>query len=370
MQNDYSELITALFTWYDANRRDLPWRKERNPYKSWISEVMLQQTRVGTVIPYFNRFLTLFPDIPTLAAAEPDDIYKAWEGLGYYSRAANLLKGARYIIEHHEGVFPEDKVDIQKIPGIGPYIAGAILSMAFGEPEPSVDGNLIRVISRLNALTGTPDTSSTRKAITSIAREMISKERPGDFNEAMMDIGATICTPRSPSCADCPFRALCKANQSGIPELFPGIKKSAAVPSYPFTVCAVLHNDRIWIRKRASEGLLAGLYEFSMFPGHLSEEDAIQELFSSLGVKPECPVKLTTLPSATHRFSHMIWDMKGYIVTIPTPCIAREIPLSFTEAKGTGAGKFYSFEDAQRLAFPTAIRSYTEAVFAAFTNPG
>lgn len=363
MQNDYSGHIRALFSWYDAHRRDLPWRKDRSPYTSWISEVMLQQTRVDTVIPYFNRFITLFPDIRTLAAAQVDDVYKAWEGLGYYSRAANLLKGAKYILENHGGIFPITAEDIRKIPGIGPYIAAAILSMAFGEPEPSVDGNLIRVISRLHALDAAPDTTSTRKAINAIAGDMISKDRPGDFNEAMMDIGATICTPKSPTCGDCPFRTLCKAAELGSPELFPGSKKAALVPTYPYTVCAVMRNDTVWVRKRPSKGLLGGLYEFPMFPGHLSAEEATQALYSILGVAPGVSLMFEALPDSEHRFSHMIWNMRGYLFRVGTEFSGSKIPLSFAEAKNTGSGAFVSLDETRKLAFPTALRVYTKVIF-------
>ncbi|MBN1892467.1 MAG: A/G-specific adenine glycosylase [Clostridiales bacterium] len=367
MKNDYSDYLTALFAWYDANRRDLPWRTERTPYKTWISEVMLQQTRVLTVIPYFNRFIALFPDIITLASARSDDVYKAWEGLGYYSRASNLMKGARYIAEHHSGSFPTSKEDILIIPGIGPYIAGAILSMAFGEAEPSVDGNLIRVIARLSAYSGVPDASSTRKEITVIAQKMIPKERPGDFNEAMMDIGATICTPRSPSCSICPFRALCKAVQSENPELFPGSKKSVAVPKHPFTVCVILRHDMILIRKRPSKGLLAGLYDFPSFPGHLSEHETAQALMTGLGIRRNLISEIENLGSAEHRFSHMIWDMKGYLIRLKPENLHPDGLGSFAESPDQG--RYYSIGEAKKLAFPTALRTYKDYVFMRLVDP-
>lgn len=363
MQNDYSWHIRVLFSWYDTHRRDLPWRKDRNPYTSWISEVMLQQTRVETVIPYYKRFITLFPDIRSLAAAETDDVYKAWEGLGYYSRAANLIEGAKYILESHGGVFPNTMEDIQKIPGIGPYIAAAILSMAFGEPEPSVDGNLIRVISRLNALNGASDASSTRKTITVIARKMIARDRPGDFNEAMMDIGATICTPKSPGCGNCPFRDLCAAYKLGKPELFPGSKKTAFLPSCPITVCAVLRGDTLWVRKRPSGGLLGGLYEFPIFPGHLSEEDVKKALFPRLACSADISVHIESLPASTHRFSHMIWKMKGYRIDIESGQSASVIPFIVSEENNKESGMFVSLDECRKLAFPAALRIYTKAVF-------
>ncbi len=370
MQNDYSGHVRTLFVWYDAHRRDLPWRKDRNPYTSWISEVMLQQTRVDTVIPYYERFLKLFPDIRALAAAGIDDIYKAWEGLGYYSRAANLSKGAKYLVENYDGVFPKTAEDIRKIPGIGPYIAAAILSMAYGEPEPSVDGNLIRVISRLNAMDGTPDDSSSRKAITAIARDMIPADRPGDFNEAMMDIGATICTPKSPACEICPFHALCTANKLGTPEMFPGSRKAASLPAYPFTVCVVSWNGSVWVQKRPSEGLLAGLYEFPMFPGHLSPEEAKQSLCLTTGISAVCAARPEELPNSTHRFSHMIWDMKGYLFRIDAEPSKESSPLYFAENNGTKSCRFVTPDESRKLAFPTALRAYTEAIRPPKSRPG
>lgn len=367
MKTDYSNHRKALFAWYDANRRDLPWRTHRTPYKTWISEVMLQQTRVLTVIPYFERFVSLFPDIISLASARPDDVYKAWEGLGYYSRAANLMKGARYIVENHEGSFPTSKEDILKIPGIGPYIAGAILSMAFGEAEPSVDGNLIRVIARLHAYPGAPDASSTRKDISEVAQMMIPKERPGDFNEAMMDIGATICTPRSPSCAICPFRSLCEATRSGNPERFPGSKKSVVVPKHPFTVCAILRQDMIYIRKRPAKGLLAGLYEFPLYPGHLSEQETVQALMADFGIRRDLISVTEELRSVRHRFSHMIWDMKGYLICLAPEKFPPDGFVSFSETSDRGG--YYSVDEAKKLAFPTALQAYRDSVFTRLVDP-
>jgi A/G-specific adenine glycosylase len=211
-------------------------------------------------------------------------------------------------------------------------------------------------------LDGVPEASSTRKAITAIAREMISKERPGDFNEAMMDVGATICTPKSPFCEGCPFRTLCKAVELGTPERFPGIKKSPPLPCCPYTVCAVIRKDAVWIRKRPSEGLLAGLYEFPMFPGHLSEEDVKQAVFSSLGIASDTAVQLEKLPDSGHRFSHMIWDMRGYLLRIGSLRLESKIPLSFAEAKNAGAGMFCPLDEVRKLAFPTALRAYTQVV--------
>lgn len=361
MNKDYSEHVSALFSWYDANRRDLPWRSDRDPYKSWISEVMLQQTRVSTVIPYFNRFVQTYPDIPTLAVANPDSVYKSWEGLGYYSRARNLIAGSRYIVENHGGVFPRRKNEILCIPGIGPYIAAAILSMAFGDPEPSVDGNLIRVISRLHALSGPADSGVTRKHITSLAREMISDKRPGDFNEAMMDVGATICTPKSPSCETCPFQSLCLAARDGNWERYPGPKKSSSVPSVSLTICAVILDGRVLIRKRPETGLLAGLYEFFSFPGHLSEAEALRAVFSSITLSNKTTALVEALPKAQHRFSHLIWDMQGYRVVLEKNRTGAPVCFSLSDADAE-TGCFHTPVDARKLAFPTALRVYTEAV--------
>lgn len=360
MTYDYEEMRRLLFDHYDLHRRDLPWRSDRNAYKTWVSEVMLQQTRVSTVIPYFCRFIQQFPTISALAHSSEDNVLKAWEGLGYYSRATNLQNGARYIVSEHQGIFPFRKEDILKIPGVGPYIAAAILSMAFGKPEPSIDGNLIRVISRLHALSGLSSSSKTQKQIAVIASKMISEKRPGDFNEAVMDLGATICTPKSPSCDTCPLESLCIAAHEGCPELYPGNKKTASLQRYAFTICPILYGNTVYIKKRAASGLLAGLYEFLMIPGHYDKEDLITSIKPEFVLNDSSILSIEALPDSEHRFSHLIWDMKGYLIRLVCDNDLGPKPLSEKNTKGL----FVPAEEMKSLPFPTAIRVYRDAVLA------
>jgi A/G-specific adenine glycosylase len=216
-------LSEELIAWYEARRRDLPWRRTRDPYAIWVSEVMLQQTRVLTVLGYYERWMARFPTVSALADAEDDDVLHAWQGLGYYSRARRLLSGARAVAERHGGQLPSDVQALLALPGIGPYSAGAIASIAFGLPEPIVDGNVVRVLCRLFALAGDPARAPLKAELWRIARELVPKDKPSEFNQSLMELGATICTPSSPRCALCPVakhcRALAQGKQRELPQL-------------------------------------------------------------------------------------------------------------------------------------------------------
>lgn len=211
----------ALLEWYRDHQRDLPWRRSADPYAVWISEIMLQQTRVATVIPYFERWLERFPDVAALAAADEDEVLHCWQGLGYYSRARSLRRAAQEIRDRHAGVLPSDVVVLRKLPGIGPYTAGAIASIAFGRDEPAVDGNVVRVISRLFAVEGDPQRKPVQRRIEEITRALLPPGRAADFNQALMELGATVCLPRSPRCAECPVRGHCLALRLDQAERFP-----------------------------------------------------------------------------------------------------------------------------------------------------
>ncbi|HEX6589007.1 MAG TPA: A/G-specific adenine glycosylase [Longimicrobiales bacterium] len=296
---DPRPLRARLLAWYDGQARDLPWRRDPTPYATLVSEVMLQQTRVETVIPYFERWLARFPDIDALAASSEDDVLRAWEGLGYYSRARNLHGAARVVRERYDGALPSDYDALRSLPGIGEYTAGAVASIAFGRVEPAVDGNVRRVLSRVLDLDA-PDARTLREH----AARLIDDARPGDFNQALMELGATICTPRSPACVDCPIESLCLARQRGTVALRPAQRKRKAIPGYDLVTVVVLEGDRLLLRRRPERGMLAGMWEFPSTELRAGDdaEDAARELATSLvggsirAVAPLAPVE--------HVFSH------------------------------------------------------------------
>lgn len=217
-----------LLNWYDQNKRDLPWRRERDPYRIWVSEIMLQQTKVDTVIPYYERFMSLFPTLDALADAEEETVLKAWEGLGYYSRARNLHQAVKEVKETYNSKVP-DTEEIHNLRGVGPYTAGAILSIAYGIPAPAVDGNVMRVLSRIFLIEDDIGKATTRKKFEALVNQIISTDKPSDFNQALMELGALICTPRSPSCLLCPVQSHCTGREAGIHESLPVKMKKTAV---------------------------------------------------------------------------------------------------------------------------------------------
>ena len=327
----------ALLDWYDKNARDLPWRLEKDPYRVWLSEVMLQQTRAETVIPYYQSFLARFPTVDALAGADPVEVLKLWEGLGYYSRARNLLKAAKQVSA--AGGFPGDVKGLRKLPGVGEYTAGAIASIAFGLPEPAVDGNQIRVLSRAFGVRVNAASPEGRRALREAARSNIPPERPGDFNQAMMGLGALVCTPR-PGCAACPVRAECDAFRAGDALSLPVLPPKAQKREEQRAVAMVFSGRSVLIRRRPDEGLLAGLYEFPSFPGARTPTE-VREGLREMGVEPE---NLTPAGSARHVFTHLVWRMDGWAC----------------EAKAAGEGEFAEAEALQSLPFPTALSAFRE----------
>ncbi|WP_103996523.1 A/G-specific adenine glycosylase [Paenibacillus sp. UNC499MF] len=254
-----------LLAWYLIHRRDLPWRRSRNPYYIWISEVMLQQTRVDTVIPYFHRFVDLFPTVEALAEAPEDEVLKAWEGLGYYSRARNLQQAVREVHERYGGIVPDTKEDISSLRGVGPYTSGAILSIAYNKPEPAVDGNVMRVLSRYFLIEEDIAKPAARVGMERLARELIPEGSAGDFNQALMELGAMVCTPRSPQCLTCPVMDHCSGRLAGREETLP-VKSKAKPPKPERRLVALIEGEgenagRILIRQRPQEGLLACMWE-------------------------------------------------------------------------------------------------------------
>lgn len=257
---------TRLLRWYRANRRSLPWRSSRDPYRIWLSEIMLQQTRVETVMPYYARFLERFPTVADLAAAPLDDVLRLWAGLGYYSRARNLHAAARQVVRDHAARFPTDFATLQTLPGVGRYTAAAVASIAAGEAVAVVDGNVKRVLARLCAMSGSVDAPATVERLWTIAQTLIDPRSPGDFNQAMMELGATICVPRSPVCATCPVHRDCLAVRDGAQDSLPVRRKKKASPIVHAIALAVVDRQQILLEKRADTGLLAGLWGLPQYP--------------------------------------------------------------------------------------------------------
>lgn len=266
--SELSYIVKPLVDWFDENKRDLPWRMEVSPYRVWISEIMLQQTRVEAVKPYFKRFLDVLPDVKALAEVSEDDLLKLWEGLGYYSRAKNLQKAAIKIMEEYDGKIPNTKEELEKLPGIGSYTSGAIASIAFGEAVPAVDGNVLRVMSRVTADASDILNGKVKKRWEEEMLELVPGDCPGKFNQALMDLGATVCTPNGiPHCEECPWTDFCKAKKEEKTAEIPYKKPKKARRIEDMTVFLIRDKDQIIMKKRPKSGLLAGLYEFPNIKG-------------------------------------------------------------------------------------------------------
>jgi A/G-specific adenine glycosylase len=277
-----------LLPWFARHRRDLPWRRNRSPYRVWVSELMLQQTRVDTVIPYFRRFMTRFPSVSRLAAAPLPEVLKAWEGLGYYSRARNLHRAARRVVEEFGGDFPKTRAGWLELPGVGPYTAAAVASLAFGLDHAVLDGNVERVLSRCLALDMPSGSSAAKRRLQGAADALLPPGRAGEFNEALMELGAVLCLPRAPACPRCPLRGECAAARAGTPERWPVRRPGKPLPLVRVAAAAVRRRDgRILVARRPEHGLLAGLWEFpggKIRAGETPRECAARELREELGV--------------------------------------------------------------------------------------
>jgi len=299
-----------LLTWFDRVAADLPWRSRESvpdPYAVWLSEVMLQQTQVETVIPYFQRFLAAYPTVRALADAPLDDILKQWEGLGYYSRARNLYRAAQVVAYEHEGRFPEAAAALLKLPGIGRYTAGAIASIAFNQQAALVDGNVYRVFARLMDYAGDITTPAAQAQMWAWADEWIPPQRPGDYNQALMELGRTVCTPKSPDCGACPIREFCRAADAGTQAERPVKKKAGKKPHYQVTAGVIRGEDnRLLIAQRPMEGLLGGLWEFpggKQAAGETLSDCLQRELMEELGIEVEVGDELCVVKHAFTHFS-------------------------------------------------------------------
>jgi A/G-specific adenine glycosylase len=306
-------LADPLLAWYRQNRRDLPWRHNRDPYRIWVSELMLQQTRVDTVLRYYERFLRQFPDVQTLASASEEAVRAAWSGLGFYRRARNLHQGAKTLVREHGGQFPNTAEAVRALPGVGRYTTGAILSHAFDARLPIVDGNVTRVLARLFRLHGDPRSSRVQKRLWALAEAVLPDRDCGDFNQALMDLGATICTPKNPSCRLCPLQAHCQAFARGQIHRFPGATAKAQVQHQRRVALALVRADgRILLIQRPPKGLLAELWELPS--AELADGEDEGELVRSLAQRCRAstaapPLRLGT---AEHRFSHRHWSTAVY----------------------------------------------------------
>ncbi|HWJ78508.1 MAG TPA: A/G-specific adenine glycosylase [Niallia sp.] len=311
---DVEQFRQDLLQWFVQEQRELPWRKDQDPYKVWVSEIMLQQTKVDTVIPYFNRFIEQFPTIEALSDAEEEKVLKAWEGLGYYSRARNLHSAVKDVQENYGGKVPNTPEEISKLRGVGPYTAGAILSIAYGVPEPAVDGNVMRVLSRILSIWEDIAKPKTRKTFEEAVRVLISHENPSYFNQALMELGALICTPTSPSCLLCPVREHCHAFYEGTVTELP--VKTKAKKQRTLQLAAVILTDeegRTLIHKRAENGLLANLWEFpniEIVQTLTSERAQLEEkLLDMYEAKVEVGEMISRIE---HVFSHLVWNINVY----------------------------------------------------------
>jgi A/G-specific adenine glycosylase len=299
------DIAKKLLSWFSRHARDLPWRRARTPYRVWVAEVMLQQTRAEVAAPFYQRFLHRFPAVEALAAASLDEVLKAWEGLGYYARARHLHAAARLVLTRHGGRLPPTVEELLELPGIGEYTAGAVASIAFGQPVIALDGNARRVITRLFAVDGDPRRAATRRRLETLATTLLPLEEPGQFNEALMELGATICRPRLPRCGDCPLPGLCCAHREGREEQLPERSPRQPIPHHHVAAAVTVREDRrVLVARRMPDDFLGGLWEF---PGGRLERDEspedclVREMLEELGIEVEVGERLLSLK---HAYSH------------------------------------------------------------------
>lgn len=343
IQHDKNKFTKELIAWYDENARILPWREDVTPYRVWVSEIMLQQTRVEAVKPYFERFLKQLPTISDLAKASEDDLHKLWEGLGYYRRVINMKKAAQLCVDNYDKELPSTYEELLKLPGIGSYTAGAIASIAFQEAVPAVDGNVLRVFSRVLVSEDDILKESTKKKFQAIIQEYIPKERCSDFNQALMEIGALVCVPNAaPRCNICPLASQCIGYQSGQAHRLPNklAKKKRRIEKK--TVLLITYKNKVLLKQRPQNGLLSGLYEFDMHDEHVKRKD-VPNVLANMDIK-----KIVNLHKSKHIFSHIEWHMSGYLIELNSPiqglwCTSSEMN--------------------EQYAIPTALKHYKEALY-------
>ncbi len=345
-----SHIRTHLLSWFGRAARDLAWRRTRDPYRVWLSEIMLQQTRVAQAEDYYDRFVARYPRVEDLAAAELGTVLRDWEGLGYYARARNVHRAARLIVNDHDGTFPSEHADVLSLPGVGPYTAAAVMSIAYGEPFAAVDGNVLRVLSRLFELSDDPRTAAGKKRFQQLAEELLDRRRPGEFNEAMMELGATTCLPRNPRCRECPVVLFCGASNSNRIAEFPSRRRRRSVPHHQIAVAVIVRSDgRLFIQRRPVDGLLGGLWEFpggkieaAESPAEACRREAKEELAVNVRIVDE-------LDAIDHAYSHFT------VTLLPFACrIASGAPRTRLESR------WVRLEELDDYAFPRANRRLIE----------
>jgi A/G-specific adenine glycosylase len=358
------EMVSPLLGWYDSHARILPWRESPSPYAVWISEIMLQQTRVEAVKPYFDRWMKTFPTLSSLAGASEAEVLKLWEGLGYYSRVRNIHKTAKLVMEKSGGSLPSSFEGLRSLPGIGEYTAGSVGSIAFQLPVPCVDGNVLRVTARLTADPSDISAAAAKKFITEQIRAIIPEERPGDFNQAMMELGATVCLPNGlPRCGECPVSFLCEARRLDRVAGFP-VKSGKPPRKIEKRTVMVLLNEKgtaAALRKRPESGLLPSLWEFPNFDGVLSEDEMRQILDAScLNIS-----SLVKLKGARHVFTHIEWDMTGYLAVVKGSPPGQASAVMETDSSCNNALDFQWIDIKlmdEKLALPAAFKSYYQVL--------
>ena len=345
----------VLLDWYDYNARILPWRSDPTPYHVWISEIMLQQTRVEAVRGYYDRWMELLPDTKALAAVPDETLMKLWEGLGYYNRARNLKKAAIVIMEKYGGIIPGDLQMLKALPGIGEYTSGAIASIAFGLPFPAVDGNVLRIFSRILALEEDIQKTDVRKKITKEVQRILPKERAGDFNQALMDLGSSVCLPHGrPLCDACPWESVCMARKMGKEQDYPRKKEKKKRRLEQLTVFCIETEGGIALHKRPDQGLLSGLWELPNISGKMDPDQAQDWLIGQLDEHGDTVLQMSSLGEGKHIFTHVEWRMKGYYVKL------RHLPETLLQEN---RWILVSARDLkEQYAVPSAFARYTSAV--------
>lgn len=342
--DNYSALHDALIAWFAAHREDLPWRRNRDPFAVWVSEIMLQQTQVATVIPYFERFMTRFPTVSALAAAPLDDVLKLWEGLGYYSRARHLHRAAQIVVAEHGGQLPSDPIALRRLPGIGRYTAGAIASLAFGADAPILDGNVIRVLARLFDLSDDVSQGATQRRLWALAASLIPAGRAAAWNEGLMELGRRVCTPISPQCAVCPLTDRCLARANGTQQERPARRPRARTPHYDVTAAVTRRADsRLLIAQRPPGGMLGGLWEFpggKREPGESLRDCLRRELREELGIEVEVG---EPIGAVRHAYTHFRITLYAFTCRL----VAGE-----PAALGCAGWAWVTLDELDRYAFP------------------
>ena len=351
------KIAKPLLKWFRAGARSLPWRDDPQPYYVWVSEIMLQQTRVAAVMPYFARFIAALPNVRALASVDDDALMKLWEGLGYYSRARNLKKAAALIVEKHDGKIPRDFDELLSLPGVGRYTAGAITSIAYGERIPAVDGNVLRVVSRLTASREDILRDATKRAVEGGLAAVMPKEA-GQFNQAMMELGALVCLPRAARCEECPLSSLCRAHAEGLESELPvkAPKKERRVEDR--TVLLIERNGRFAVAKRPKRGLLADLWEFPNLPGEKKRAE-ILALCKYAGLSPK---SVRRMKAARHIFTHIEWQLTGWHIRLADDA---EVIREKFAAYGTSPLPPLTWATTEELSdaysIPTAFKAYMPA---------